>query len=75
MEKQRRRPFITKEVLIVLTITTMQILVNMGTQYTKRAQSIADHGMAIVVPLHSHYGLSSYEEAVMVGLRVEVCFH
>ena len=76
MEMQKQRTYITKQVQIIIQITTMQIQGNTEMQFMRRARTVTQavvRGTAITLTFLTRAVLSSYAEALTVMVRVQAC--
>ncbi len=76
MEMQKQRTYITKQVQIIIQITTMQIQGNTEMQFMRRARTVTQavvRGTAITLAFLTRAILSSNAEAFTIMVRVQAC--
>ena len=73
---QKQRTYITKQVQIIIQITTMQIQGNTEMQFMRRARTVTQavvRGTAITLTFLTRAILSSYAEAITLMVRMQAC--
>ena len=76
MEMQKQRTYITKQVQIIIQITTMQIQGNTEMQFMRRARTVTQavvRGTAITLTFLTRAILSSHAEAFAIMVRMQAC--